>query len=67
MSAQIKQTLSSQSIYYVMNLKNDHWMKISDTYFSLEEAKKAYSKLLKRYPFARLGGSKQLSVDSQII
>ena len=62
MSAQIKQTFSSQSTYYVINMKDDHWVKISDIYFNLEEAKNAYLKLLKRHPFARLGGSKYLSV-----
>ena len=65
MRAQKQQTLFSQSIYYVMNMKNDHWVKISDIYFNLEEAKNAYRRLLKRHPFARLGGSKQLSVKNK--
>lgn len=67
MSAQIKQTFTSQSIYYVMNMKNDHWVKISDTYFNLEEAKNAYRTLLRRHPFARLGGCKQMSINNQIV
>ncbi len=67
MSAQIKQTFSSQSIYYVMNMKNDHWERISDTYSHLEEAKNVYSVLLKRHPFARLGGHKQLSINEQLV
>ena len=63
MSAQNQQQIySSQSTYYVMNMKNDHWVKISDTYFNLEEARNIYLKLLKRHPFARLGGSKHLSI-----
>ena len=61
MSAQNLQTFSSRPTYYVMNIKNDHWVKISDIYFNLEDARSAYSKLLKKYPFARLGGSKLLS------
>ncbi len=61
MSAQNLQTSSSRPTYYVMNIKNDHWVKISDIYFDLEEARSAYCKLLKRHPFARLGGSKPLS------
>ena len=56
MSTQIQPNFSSQPIYYVMNMQNDHWVKISDVYFNLEEAKSAYSALLKRHPFARLGG-----------
>jgi len=62
MSAQNQQTFSSQSTYCVMNMKNDRWVKISDTYFNLEEARNVYLKLLKRHPFARLGGTKHLSI-----
>lgn len=65
MSAQNQQTFSSQSTYYVMNMKNDRWVKISDTYFNLEEARNVYLKLLKRHPFARLGGSKHLSMKDR--
>lgn len=65
MRAQKQQTFFSQSTYYVMNMKNDHWVKISDIYFNLEEAKNAYFKLLRRHPFARLGGSKHLSVKNK--
>ena len=66
MSTQIKTSLSSQATYYVMNMKNDHWVKISDVYFDLEDANNAYIKLLKRHPFARLGGSKHLAVRRQV-
>ena len=65
MSAQNQQTFSSQLTYYVMNMKNDHWVKISDIYFNLEEVRNVYFKLLKKHPFARLGGSKQLSVKDR--
>ena len=65
MSTQIKATLSSHATYYVMNMKNDRWVKISDTYFNLEEAQIAYSELLKMYPFARLGGGNNLAVKSK--
>ena len=61
MSAQNQQTSYPRQTYYVMNMKNDHWVKISDIFLSLEDATIAYSKLLKIYPFARLGGSKLMS------
>ncbi len=66
MSTHIKPALSSQSTYYVMNMKNDHWVKISDVYFDLEEANNVYLKLLRRHPFARLGGSKHLAVKHSV-
>ena len=66
MSTQTQATISSQTTYYVMNLKDDHWVKISDTYFDLEEAQLAYSKLLKRHPFARLGGGCNLAVKRKV-
>ena len=62
MSTQIQPSFSSQVSYYVMNMKNEHWIKISDTYFDLDEAKTAYSKLIKRHPFARLGGKNNFTV-----
>ena len=62
MSTQTKPNPSSLSTYYVMNMKNDRWVKISDVYLDLEEANNAYLKLLNKHPFARLGGSKQLAV-----
>ena len=66
MSTQIHHALSSHATYYVMNMKNDHWVKISDIYFNLEEAKSAYFELLKRHPFARLGGSNHLAVKNNL-
>ncbi len=63
MSTQIQPALSSQVTYYVMNMKNEHWIKISDTYSDLDEAKKAYSNLIKRHPFARLGGRNNFIVE----
>ncbi|QMU62120.1 MAG: hypothetical protein GKR92_10605 [Gammaproteobacteria bacterium] len=65
MSAQNLQTFSSQPSYYAMNMKNDHWVRISDSYSNLEDARNVYHKLLKRHPFARLGGSKHLSVKAR--
>lgn len=59
MSVDTQQIISSRHVYYVMNMRNDKWIKISQLFFSLEEAKRAYSQLLKEYPFARLGGSNQ--------
>ena len=46
-------------------MKNDRWVKISDTYLNLEDAQSAYSELLKRHPFARLGGGNYLAVKSK--
>ena len=37
-------------------MRNDQWVKISKNFIDLEEAKNAYSELLKEFPFARLGG-----------
>ena len=52
------QTISPlQTTYYVMNMYEDKWVKISESFVNLEEAKQAYLILLKDYPFARLGGS----------
>ena len=59
MSVDTQQLISPQPIYYVMNMRNENWVQISELYFNLEEAKQAYSRLLKKYPFARLGGSKK--------
>ena len=66
MSTQIKPSFSSQATYYVMNMKKDHWVKISDIYSNLEEAKQAYTKLIKRHPFARLGGSCNFEVKDPL-
>ena len=59
MSMDTQQIISPQLelAYYVMNLREEHWVQISETYLNLEEAKQAYKGLLKEYPFARMGGS----------
>lgn len=57
MSVETQLINPSQHTYYVMNLHNDRWTKISECFFNLEEAKQVYSHLLKEYPFARIGGS----------
>lgn len=44
--------------YYVMNRMDDAWIKVSEVYTDRKEATKAYDRLRKIYPFARLGGSK---------
>ncbi len=46
-----------QTTYYVMNMRNDKWIKISKSFASLDEARQVYIDLLRNYPFARLGGS----------
>ena len=56
MSVDTQQIYSNQPAYYVINMHNDQWVKISKSFFNLEDAKNAYSELLKEYPFARLGG-----------
>lgn len=62
MSLDIQQTILPRPAYYVMDMRDDCWVQISELYFNLEEAKQAYSRLLKDYPFARLGGSKESAV-----
>lgn len=62
MSADTQQIISPRHTYYVMNMRNDKWVKISQSFFNLEEAKRAYSRLLKEYPFARLGGNKEADI-----
>ncbi len=57
MSVDITQINSQVPICYVINLRNDQWVKISELFSNLEEAKQAYSNLIKEYPFARMGGS----------
>lgn len=64
MSVDTQQIISSRHAYYVMNMRNDKSIKISQLFFSLEEAKRAYSRLLKEYPFARLGGSYRHEIES---
>lgn len=43
-------------VYYVINLHDEQCVKISDIFSNLEEAKGAYSIIVKDHPFARLGG-----------
>ena len=62
MSADTQQIISPRPTYYVMNMRNEHWVQISDAYFNLDEAKQAYTYLLKKYSFARLGGSHKPAV-----
>lgn len=45
-------------------MRNDKWIKISQLFFSLDEAKRVYSRLLREYPFARLGGCNRHDIDS---
>ena len=56
MGAEVTQANSITPIYHVINKRNDQWVQISEIFSSIEEAKQAYSNLIKVYPFARLGG-----------
>ena len=56
MNVDITQINLQVPIYYVINLCNDQWVKISELFSNLEEAKQAYSNLIKEYPFARMDG-----------
>ncbi len=56
MSVDTQQINTNQPAYYIINMRDDKWVKVSKSFKDLAEAKNAYTELLKKYPFARLGG-----------
>ena len=55
MSVDISKINSLAPIYYVINLRNDQWVKISELFSNLEEAKQAYSDIIKRVSLRTFG------------